>query len=661
MIYNKGMPASGPHCQVPWLNWPQAAVLMRKGTWFKAIDHVQMFQQVKGISKDINTVLRHFDGGWQKFDFPDHASRRAHANAFLKSFVDGTFLDYAQYVDAIEEWNEYWASSHSASDKLKRELWVQAVCEEWSEMRNKDQRLTHIRLVVGNVAIGNDITLGAARHVKDHGAIVGYHPYVPYRHPSKVSMSLSAPAGVAGMRPRYGAQRASMRDRGSEPYPLEVTFERAPASYLSEVSSLTGVMPNEWPYLSGRWTTMDTQFRNAGVIVDWLGTEAGPIGFYDWGGLDPMAGWKHGDVCASDVNLYLGVLNYWTVKALAWNAANGHRMLGQVLYNSGGTAEWKHFETDTPTHIQIATIMKTYTDPPLPPPPPPPDPGPDIRTYAKKSHIVPPVVPRHQYDAIVDIAWPNKESTFHSIDDALQPAANSALVKVTSVDVDVWNAELLFPDQGLTEQQAKEKLDAFADVYYPMANLSYRRIGSLFVADSWWSPVGTEAERDGGIIWPGGWYDANTFGNEYSITPGGPTYFHPGCDLNMPGDADKNRPVYAMAGGKVVYAGVPSEAWQGVVIIRHTLPSGANVFSRTAHLLKDEIRVQPEQWVKKGAWIGLTGFNKTTLGQGPFHVHVEICKTMLVANDPGFWVPPNNLQIVLANWEDPKAWLLSHQ
>lgn len=380
------IPYSGPHFQSNHVNdWPRAVAQMPAGTWVKAIDNVQLLSEAKGRNPGIKTVLRHFDGGWQQFDFPDHAARRLHARRFLESFVDGTFMEHAANVNAIEEFNEYNATSHSTADKQKRELWVQAVCEEWSDFRMREQRVAHIRLVVGNVAIGNDITVTAARHAMNHDAIVGYHPYVPFRHPSRMqslARLLMEPWQWAGPRPTYTAERASMRD--GQAYALTIAREPdTPMLALSPlanakqtVANVQGVMENEWPYLSGRFATMDAAFRAQGVTVDWLGTEGGPIGYYDWGGLDPMGGWKHADVCAGDINLYLQVIDYWTRMALDWNARNDGRMLGQVLYNSGGTSEWRHFETQTPELERIAVLMQSYEAPdpdPEPAPPPPPD------------------------------------------------------------------------------------------------------------------------------------------------------------------------------------------------------------------------------------------------------------------------------------------------
>ena len=60
------------------------------------------------------------------------------------------------------------------------------------------------------------------------------------------------------------------------------------------------------------------------------------------------------------------------------------------------------------------------------------------------------------------------------------------------------------------------------------------------------SPVGTQSERESGIIWPGGWFDATGFATRYRI---GSPYeaLHTGADVNINTphfDADKLAPAF---------------------------------------------------------------------------------------------------------------------
>lgn len=634
------VPYSGPHFQSNRVNdWPQAVALMPAGTWVKAIDNVQLLSEARAHNPGVKTVLRHFDGGWQQFDFVDHAARRAHARRFLESFVDGTFLEHAANVNAIEEYNEYNASSHNAADRQKRVLWVQAVCEEWSEFRNRDGRLAHIRLVAGNVAIGNDLPLEAARIIQEHEAIAGYHPYVPYRHPSRAM----APArlGPVDRRPTYQAVTASMR--GGDVYHLDMGWERVPAllAMAPDIGPL-GVLENEWLHLSGRWTVMDAAYRAAGITVQWLGTEGGPIGYYDWGGLDPMGGWRHPDVCAGDVGLYLEVLDYWTERANEWNARNGGRMLGQVLYNSGGTSEWQHFETRTPELRRIAELMHTYrpAPPPPPPPPPPPDPEPEPRRYHRTVHLLPQDARPDELGAVVQAAYTQRQTVLFSVDDAFCKPP-----EVTGRTVYIWEVGRI-----AGSEQALRDWVGLHYAPWPVTS-QFRRISELFVADVWSSPVGNQAQRDGDQLWPEGWVDVNPYLNHYDLG------YHTGADLNNNSvvfDYDRNMPVYAAASGRVTYAGIPSQSWQRVVVIEHVAPDGSVAYSRYGHL--GDIIINDDQWVRREQMIGIVGRNMTSSGAGPFHLHFDISPTRVLLDRPADW-PGEDRARVVRDYVEPRGWI----
>lgn len=651
-IDNKGVPNQGIHAQQPFLNWPNAAGHMRAGTWVKVIDNVQMLDEAKRRFPTLNTLMRHFDGGWQRFEFPSHTERRQHVRAFLESFVDGTFRNLAHNVDAIEGWNEYNASSHNATEVAQRVEIVRAFCQEWASMKAEDRRLEKIRMVLGNVAVGNDLPLEAAQIIALYGNIAGYHPYIPFRHPSKMTpISMRTVPGL----PKYNAVTASMRS--GDLYHLDVTYSPLPSfSALVPTNSPTNVMLNEWPWLSGRWTEMDKRFRAAGITLQWLGTEGGPINYYDWGGLDPMGGWRHPDCCAGDMELYLQALDYWMTKTLQWNAANGNRMLGVTLYNSGGTSEWSHFETNTDQHTRIAQLMQTYQEPVVEPPPPPPPPV-EKRSYKKVAHLVKRGLPDYLYKAIYDHVKERGESIFNSADDWAQPAKNTDLVTVTEKQLITWNIDEYL---GLPLNDAIKAIENFALQYYPepigKVTFAHNRIGALFAALEWQAPVGTRAERASKVIWPGRWIDANPFLSRYDLG------YHTGADLNLNDptiDFDRNKPVYTAASGKVTYAGKFNEAWQGIVVVRHQDVGGSVVcYSRYAHLQPDEIFVQKDQWVKVGDMLGLTGRNMTNTGPGPYHVHFDISTTAALANNPGDW-PGFDLARVRRDYVDPKAWLLA--
>lgn len=400
--------------------------------------------------------------------------------------------------------------------------------------------------------------------------------------------------------------------------------------------------PFSWRYHSGRWAYNEASWVN--LKPDWIFGEAGP-----YAGV--LEGWRHPSVLGGDINAYVNAVRTWTRELKTTDAFREGRLLGYALFTTGGTSEWQYYETRQPELDALAAMIdEEWTSPPPPPPPMP-------RQYAKKGHIVAQSIPRRQFDAVVDEAWERKESVFFSVDDAMQPAANSALVSVTSRTIDVWNVE-----QVIDVPDPEQVLEDFADTYYPNppTAFNYRRIGDLFNALIWYSPVGSPSERASRIIWPGKWIDANPFLTRYWL---GSSYsIHTGADLNLNDptfDLDRNKPVYPASSGKVTYAGVPSYAWQGVVVIRHHIGGGTHVYTRYAHLQPDEILVAAEDWVKHDDIIGLTGRNMSGSSPGPYHLHFDVSITSVLLNDPGHW-PGDNRTLVLQHYTDPKAWLQGH-
>lgn len=96
---------------------------------------------------------------------------------------------------------------------------------------------------------------------------------------------------------------------------------------------------------------------------------------------------------------------------------------------------------------------------------------------------------------------------------------------------------------------------------------------------------------------------------------------HLGDDLNGIGgkDSDHGDPVYAIAEGKVVFAGWPSDGWGNVVVLLHELESGKMVESVYGHL--DSIRVPAGGQVRRGATLGTIGSAKERY---PAHLHFEL-------------------------------------
>lgn len=163
------------------------------------------------------------------------------------------------------------------------------------------------------------------------------------------------------------------------------------------------------------------------------------------------------------------------------------------------------------------------------------------------------------------------------------------------------------------------------------------------------APVGTAEEREAplvvgrrfanfGPIWVGNWYDHTPFLTWYIFG------YHTGADLNLTTSpaADRDAPVYAVADGKVIYAG-DAGSWGNIIVIEHpdalvTLPDGSTqrqrVFSRYGHV-SNRILVSKGHEVERGAHIGHIGLMRgATSG---WHLHFDIAYSDLLRTRPAHW------------------------
>jgi len=171
---------------------------------------------------------------------------------------------------------------------------------------------------------------------------------------------------------------------------------------------------------------------------------------------------------------------------------------------------------------------------------------------------------------------------------------------------------------------------------------------------SFQSPIGTEALRATGKIWPGSWLDATGFLKKYAIG------IHTGADLNLPGDADRDSPVYAIGDGTVTYAQTyPNQnAWGNIIVINHGIVDGKPLFSRYGHVGK--ILVSVGQSVRTGDHISFVGNGN---GLFAYHLHFDISTTDILKSRPGNWPAPStnpDPSLVQAHYVDPLRWLQDH-
>lgn len=164
------------------------------------------------------------------------------------------------------------------------------------------------------------------------------------------------------------------------------------------------------------------------------------------------------------------------------------------------------------------------------------------------------------------------------------------------------------------------------------------------------SPVGTEAERQGGVIWPGSWRDANPYLSRYELAAGSWSV-HTGADLNLPNNADEGQPCYAVADGTVIFAErVCGSTWGNLIVLKHS--DGA--CTRYAHL--KTLNVYKGQRVTQGQALGVIGgFGKTPDWFSP-HLHWDVSTSGILETNPTYW-PGDNPTLVKKHFVDPVKFL----
>lgn len=377
----------GFHLQGAADNWPDAARRLPPGAPIKFVDGVQRAAEAKGINPDLYTVIRHHVTS-QPLPAGD---KKPAARAFFQSFVDDSFKQIAWAVDAVQEWNEYLADSQSAEERQQWTEWVKAVVEVWRDEYRTQPMLSHIDLILCEVAVGNNIPMSIAKIAHDNPfCVLGYHPYIPVHD------------GI--------------------------------------------IQPNHWPHYSGRWEVMDETYRQAGWRVRWFFGEFGAVGVngeFDTSGPWPNSlaasdGWRHKRVYDGQIVPYVEMIETWmrqTAQSVAWQEG---RVLGATIFTTGGGSEWKWFETKQPEMSIIADRVHSVMDsiphagepPQPPPPPPPPDPFPpdDPDTtmpdgaprvdYRRVMHVLSEAVTDAEAEAIFRGAMLHKETVGWSYDDA---------------------------------------------------------------------------------------------------------------------------------------------------------------------------------------------------------------------------------------------------
>lgn len=131
--------------------------------------------------------------------------------------------------------------------------------------------------------------------------------------------------------------------------------------------------------------------------------------------------------------------------------------------------------------------------------------------------------------------------------------------------------------------------------------------------------------------------------------------YHTGIDVESVEGSPAGWPVYAVSWGVVTYAERVQlqgyTVWGNLVVIRHELPSGAMVWSRSAHV--ENMLVSEGEIVRPGQRIASVG---NAYGVYAYHLHFDIIRNPV---DPWDWPGPY-LERVYRDYYDPISFLRSH-
>ena len=374
----------GPHAQSNQIqNWPHAVGFMRDRAWFKLMDDVGMARDAKSANSKIKVVARFWRDAMQQFSLNADETRQR-ARAFIGTWLNESFMEASPYIDAIEDFNEYWASSHTQEETAARILWVQVLLQVWEDDILSDARydsLARIKWCLGNAAVGNDMPWQVAQAATDAASgphYLGYHGYV-----SVVSTDYVPAASMIEEAPHPDAYREAFRV-GDIPYlikPYVPANTRAATS--SELESLAAEpipgerSPDEFIWGSGRILQADIhEYQPRGIYPRYIFTEGGLV--RDENGhahLMSNDGWNHPHVTDGNMDRYVELMSEVSDLYGNWNYNNGDRLEGYVYFTSG-EGHWPGFNLDGGELAEIiertAAFEGTPTYPPPPPPPPPP-------------------------------------------------------------------------------------------------------------------------------------------------------------------------------------------------------------------------------------------------------------------------------------------------
>ena len=328
----------GPHAQSNHIdNWPAAVAEMHPGSWFKFMDDVAMAEVVKIVNPEVKVLARFHRDPMQQFSLNFNETMQR-ARDFIGTWLNESFMLASPYIDAVEDFNEYWASTHTPEETAARIQWVQCLLRVWAtEILTEPEyaALYRIKWCLANAAVGNDIpwqVVEAAVNADSGPHYIGYHGYV-----SVVSTDYQPTEEEQG---------------------IIIPGERS---------------PNEFFWGSGRVLIADDDiYKPRGLYPRYIFTEGGLV--RDANGkanLMPNDGWRDPRVTNGNMDRYVELMSEVSDHFRAWNQINDDRLEGYVYFTSG-EGHWPGFNLNGNELYEIIVRTGDFEGtPPLIEPPPP--------------------------------------------------------------------------------------------------------------------------------------------------------------------------------------------------------------------------------------------------------------------------------------------------
>ena len=498
----------GFHLQNSPNGWPSAVAKLPDNAITKLLFGVERARESKEANPNVKTWYR-----WVGDQPLPHDNFEQHCRDWLNQFIDGTFRREARHVDYIQGYNETLANSQPTEERAR---WIQlhtAMAKVWHDEYRQEDALSHIRIILCETAIGNDVPYQIAAAAERYDAILGWHPYVSCR----VGKIVTKARRLSFMPVSYTAPRAKFRGGGL--YKMHESVDSsATALRMADVFKDMNVhrpafvSPHDWQWYSGRWATMDAEYKARGITVDWAFGEGGPVldASEDWSGwLDPLGGWKNPDCLGGDLNKYKQVLTYWLENATQTPAYKEGRLLGLQLFTSGAPSgsggQWSNFDLVGDDMQQIAEFSEfasVYVYPPpgdKPQPPKPPDPpalecrGAPREQYAREYLVVPQDTSLPDWLDVCQVAYANKQTIGFSYDDAGIGDLDKKNAVLYGVDDDKRGtmAEWFFTHYPTTTIEF---------VPFPQHNLPEPSQGVIIDVSHWQGEIDWQAASANGVI-----------------------------------------------------------------------------------------------------------------------------------------------------------------